>query len=126
MRLWQSWDWAFGQTPEFSHKLTHEFPWGMLVSPIRVVAAKAVHNRMLPQTAEVHSKHGVILSCTFALPESVDPELSRQLGELSERLKQQRYGFVDEGALGAGVRAGAVATVWNWLRERIGYNRTCN
>ncbi|EPS98727.1 hypothetical protein FOMPIDRAFT_1125697 [Fomitopsis schrenkii] len=99
-----SWDWAFGQTPEFSHKLTHEFPWGEL-------------------TADIHSKHGVILSCTFTLPASVDPELVRQLVELGERLKQQRYGFVDEGCLGAEMHEGAQGAVWRWLQGRI--DRTC-
>ncbi|KAI0732854.1 hypothetical protein C8Q72DRAFT_815227 [Fomitopsis betulina] len=96
-----SWDWAFGQTPEFSHKLTHGFPWGEL-------------------TADIHSKHGIILSCTFSSSESADPGSMRQLGELSERLKQQRYGFVDESALGAEAHEGGLqGAVWHWLRGRV-------
>ena len=88
---------------------------------------EAVHDRTLYQTAEVHSKHGVILSCTFALPAYVDSEMKQQLLELGKGLKQQKYGFVDEDALGAVVRGSAlVGDVWNWLRGTLGCVRTYN
>lgn len=30
----QTWDWAFGQTPEFTYTLEHTFSWGRLVSDL--------------------------------------------------------------------------------------------
>lgn len=82
---------------------------------------EAVHDQTLwIQTADIHSKHGIILSCTFSSSESADPGSMRQLGELSERLKQQRYGFVDESALGAEAHEGGLqGAVWHWLRGRV-------
>ena len=85
-----------------------------------------VHDRTLHQTAEVHSKHGVILSCTFALPAYMDSETKQQFLELGESLKQQKYGFVDEDALGAVVRGSALRDVWNWLRGTLGSVRMYN
>ena len=87
---------------------------------------EAVHDRTLYQTAEVHSKHGVILSCAFALPAYMDSETKQELLELGESLKQQKYGFVHEDALGAVVRGSALGDVWNWLRGTLGSVRTYN
>lgn len=28
----KTWEWMFGQTPEFTHTLEHEFSWGSVVS----------------------------------------------------------------------------------------------
>ncbi|KZT66040.1 Lipoyltransferase and lipoate-protein ligase [Daedalea quercina L-15889] len=95
-----SWDWAFGQTPEFSQKVTTKFSWGEL-------------------TAEIRSKHGVILSCCFEMSNRRDLELEQQLAALGEKLKQQKYGLVDESALGPEVHGGATGEVWGWLRVEM-------
>lgn len=53
----ESWDWIYGQTPEFTHDLSHDFAWGKV----------GVH---------IHSKRGLILAATF---EGVDmPSLEGQ------------------------------------------------
>ncbi|KAH9961406.1 hypothetical protein BJV74DRAFT_787701 [Russula compacta] len=68
------WDWAFGQTPEFTYSISRSFRWGSMM-------------------AEIRSKHGVILSCSLTAEDSSD---LRFLEKLGRRLEGQRYGFLDE------------------------------
>lgn len=90
------WDWAFGQTPEFTYSITRAFEWGNV-------------------TANIHSKRGVILSCKFTVDDTSDWEL---LDELGCRLEGQRYGFLD-GATGSdGCRK--TEEVRQWLIEKMG------
>ncbi|KAI9513240.1 hypothetical protein F5148DRAFT_972105 [Russula earlei] len=70
----QDWDWAFGQTPEFTYSIGRTFGWGNV-------------------TAEIHSKRGVILSCKLTAESISDSESLEKLGG---RLEGQRYGFLDE------------------------------
>ncbi|EJD48370.1 Lipoyltransferase and lipoate-protein ligase [Auricularia subglabra TFB-10046 SS5] len=57
LAFWQSWDWIYGQTPEFTHSLAHDFAWGKVA-------------------VQIHSKHGVVLDTTF---EGIDlPSLEGQ------------------------------------------------
>ncbi|TFY67634.1 hypothetical protein EVJ58_g1479 [Rhodofomes roseus] len=95
-----SWNWAYGQTPEFSHTINNTFAWGQL-------------------TAHIKSKHGVILSCSFEIPASADSTLDQNLTALSKRLEQQKYGFVEDSALGPEVHSGALGEVWEWLRAEM-------
>ncbi|KIY73905.1 Lipoyltransferase and lipoate-protein ligase [Cylindrobasidium torrendii FP15055 ss-10] len=46
MNEMKSWNWAYGQTPEFTYTIQQEFPWGVV-------------------DAEIHAKYGVILSCNI-------------------------------------------------------------
>ena len=32
--FFQEWDWAFGQTPEFTYSIGRSFGWGNVVSPL--------------------------------------------------------------------------------------------
>lgn len=34
----QTWEWAYGQTPEFTHTVAHAFPWGDVVRDIPCLA----------------------------------------------------------------------------------------
>jgi len=95
-----SWDWAYGQTPQFFHNVARTFAWGKLA-------------------ARIESKHGVIISCAFSMPDSVDSELDRQLAALGKKLGQQKYGFVDKNALEPEVHNGALEEVWEWLRAEM-------
>jgi len=96
-----SWDWAYGQTPEFTHAVHHSFEWGDLV-------------------AEIHSRHGIILSCVLTLPEPIETSLARKLRAMAGRLEQQKYGFIDNSALGADMREDEVLRdVWRWLRTEM-------
>ncbi|KAL4065143.1 hypothetical protein V8B97DRAFT_1867378 [Scleroderma yunnanense] len=102
----RSWDWAYGQTPEFEYTLERKFGWGDVISTIR-------------------SKHGIILSCSFALSpaSSTSPNIQMALSELGKRLEGKRYGFVldaevfvpSECAL-AEVAKSEVSDVWRWLK----------
>lgn len=96
------WDWAYGQTPEFTQTVQRSFMWGEV-------------------TARIHSKHGVILSCALSVSDGVNPELKGQLDVLAARLREQKYGFVDEDVLSiAGVDGDRqVDGVWKWLRAEM-------
>ncbi|CCM01759.1 uncharacterized protein FIBRA_03825 [Fibroporia radiculosa] len=95
------WNWVYGQTPEFTHTLQRPFASGSM-------------------TAKIHSKHGVLLSCTFTTDEDVDVPLKEKFKDLEVRLEQQRYGFLDDRILGqelAGTEE--VLDVWRWLKAEM-------
>ncbi|KDQ64230.1 hypothetical protein JAAARDRAFT_118000 [Jaapia argillacea MUCL 33604] len=98
-----SWDWAYGQTPEFTFTIHQLFECGQV-------------------TAQIRSKHGVILSCSLALTPlrggDTSQELQEELGELGKQLEGQRYGFVDEARLRNEIGDHTKA-VWEWLREQM-------
>ncbi|KAG6854457.1 hypothetical protein C0991_006536 [Blastosporella zonata] len=77
MKELPSWDWAYGQTPEFTYTIQRAFNWGSIA-------------------AEIRSKHGIINQCTFQITDSrlneVDAQALMKLGQL---LEGQRYGFLD-------------------------------
>ncbi|KAF9644504.1 Lipoyltransferase and lipoate-protein ligase [Thelephora ganbajun] len=78
-----TWDWAFGQTPEFTYTLEHTFGWGTLKT-------------------NLHSKHGIILSCTFDIVDLVDrggiSEVRGHLDLLERSLAGEKYGFLEDEA----------------------------
>ncbi|KII94603.1 hypothetical protein PLICRDRAFT_33404 [Plicaturopsis crispa FD-325 SS-3] len=93
-----SWEWAYGQTPEFVYTLQHAFEWGDL-------------------TAEIRSKHGIILSCAFKYANGEDAT-STGLGAVRKALEGQRYGFMqDYSESGVPVAQEPAKDVWNWLVE---------
>ncbi|KIK10376.1 hypothetical protein K443DRAFT_670995, partial [Laccaria amethystina LaAM-08-1] len=90
-----TWDWAYGQTPGFTHTINRAFPWGDV-------------------SAEIRAKHGVILDC------SIKAVTSTSHGAVLEAFGQsfyigKRYGFVenDEGAVN---EVKQIADVKVWLR----------
>ncbi|KAL4069865.1 hypothetical protein V8B97DRAFT_2024506 [Scleroderma yunnanense] len=101
-----SWDWAYRQTPEFEYTLERKFGWGDVISTIR-------------------SKHGIILSCSFALSpaSSMSSNIQMVLSELGKWLEGKRYGFVldvevfvpSECALAEAAKS-EVSDVWRWLK----------
>ncbi|KAJ7506573.1 hypothetical protein B0H11DRAFT_1706566 [Mycena galericulata] len=68
----ESWDWLYSQTPAFTYTIDTSFPWG-------------------PVTAEVHAKHGVILSCALRAP-SLSAELEEELVQLGASAEGKVYG----------------------------------
>ncbi|KZV77137.1 Lipoyltransferase and lipoate-protein ligase, partial [Peniophora sp. CONT] len=87
-----TWDWAFGQTPEFTYTLQRSFAWGEV-------------------TAELRSKHGLILGCEF---KTDDAWAREELETFGVSLAGKRYGFMDsENSL----EDGPVAEVSAWLAE---------
>ncbi|KAI1796086.1 Lipoyltransferase and lipoate-protein ligase [Ganoderma leucocontextum] len=100
MEKLQTWDWAFGQTPEFAYKIEYTFPWGAV-------------------SAEIRSKHGIILLCTLACAEGAEVTLKERLAVLVTRLQGQRYGFVDDSITLLAEEDERVAGVWEWLRTEM-------
>ncbi|EKM59482.1 uncharacterized protein PHACADRAFT_137307 [Phanerochaete carnosa HHB-10118-sp] len=91
------WDWAFGQTPEFTYTIQMDFSWGAV-------------------TAKLRSKHGVILDC--AIDSSNATSIESELKDLGTRLQGQKYAFVDESVLG--LEGNEKKTeIWGWLRAEM-------
>jgi len=89
------WNWAFGQTPEFTYSISRAFGWGN-------VAGK------------IHSKHGIILSCSLTAEDMSD---AMKLEKLGRELEGQKYGFLDKEATYGG--CGRVQEVRQWLMETM-------
>jgi len=90
----KSWDWSYGQTPEFTHDLKKTFPW----------AEVRVH---------IKSKHGVILSCDFQCEERDEAKVvSEVCSQLGQDLVGRKYGILDL-AEGTGIRREVI----EWLRD---------
>ncbi|GAA5857691.1 hypothetical protein JCM8547_004332 [Rhodosporidiobolus lusitaniae] len=71
----KSWDWQYGQTPEFTHSISGSFPWGSL-------------------TLDISSRHGLITSCSLPLPPR-PLEWWRAASELCGLLEGDRYERVE-------------------------------
>ncbi|KAJ3854595.1 hypothetical protein EV368DRAFT_36508 [Lentinula lateritia] len=114
-----SWEWAYGQTPEFTYTVSQAFEWGAV-------------------TAKIRSKHGIILDCacslsvaddsvssTFAIQPGVVDTLDPQLKDIERVLLNQRYGFISaieilndlgingmDDETGSGVKAAKDIALW--------------
>ncbi|KAJ7886705.1 hypothetical protein B0H13DRAFT_2043687, partial [Mycena leptocephala] len=69
----QSWDWLYGQTPEFTYTLEKAFEWGSV-------------------TAELRAKHGIILSCGLRAPSAQPRLVVSELEKLGALAEGERYG----------------------------------
>ncbi|KAJ7169623.1 hypothetical protein C8R46DRAFT_203870 [Mycena filopes] len=68
----KSWDWLYGQTPEFTYTISETFAWG-------------------PVTAVVRAKHAIILSCAIHAPDAPS-QISHTLEALGSEAEGKRYG----------------------------------
>ncbi|KAH9899541.1 Lipoyltransferase and lipoate-protein ligase [Cubamyces lactineus] len=93
MEVLKTWDWAFGQTPEFTYKVEKRFAWGTM--------------------------HGIILSCAFNYPEGTDGALREKLDSLAAGLEGQRYGSVESEISKVAESDERIADVWAWLRVEM-------
>ncbi|KZP21546.1 Lipoyltransferase and lipoate-protein ligase [Athelia psychrophila] len=89
-----SWDWAFGQTPEFTYTIKQAFSWGEV-------------------TAEVQSKHGVILSCTMSTDQAA---VRNDLAALGRSLEGKNYGFAGHSEV---EMMSEGEEVWSWLKAAM-------
>ncbi|KAI0321960.1 hypothetical protein OF83DRAFT_1096648 [Amylostereum chailletii] len=94
MKQLTSWEWAYGQTPEFQHALSKHFPWGEV-------------------RAMIYSKHGKILSCTVT---HADPLIDQALQQFGQVLKDHQYGSIE---VCQPNEDGPTADVWLWLSEEM-------
>ncbi|KAF7789355.1 hypothetical protein EIP86_000299 [Pleurotus ostreatoroseus] len=94
------WEWAFGQTPEFTYDIEQAF-------------------QRVTVTAHLRSKHGVILDCSIESRDATD-DVRRELRLLGSRLAGQKYAFVDESVLELqGADTPVVQEVWAWLKDKM-------
>ncbi|KAK0491530.1 hypothetical protein IW261DRAFT_1438210, partial [Armillaria novae-zelandiae] len=97
-----SWEWAYGQTPEFTYTKNEMFEWGN-------VAAK------------IESKHGIILNSSVRISNvtaSVSEGLIQEIESMAASLTGQRYGSVPPDALiSSGV--GPKEDVQWWLHDMM-------
>ncbi|KAF5371312.1 hypothetical protein D9758_004201 [Tetrapyrgos nigripes] len=71
-----NWDWAFGQTPEFTYRVSNSFSWG------------TVH-------ATIQSKHGVILNTELSVSDyTAADDTAEAFEEVKRVLRGKKYGFV--------------------------------
>ncbi len=74
-----------------------------------------VTNRLMAsQTAKIHSKHGVILSCSLTAEDMSD---AMKLEKLDRELEGQKYGFLDKETTYDG--CGRIQEVRQWLIEEM-------
>ncbi|KAK7060237.1 hypothetical protein VNI00_001002 [Paramarasmius palmivorus] len=85
-----SWEWAYGQTPEFTYTVRNGFAWGTVEAKIR-------------------SKHGVILGCDIT---GVEDQTAHSL---QKALEGNRYGFVRDEVSGMSGQEKEVE-LWKWLK----------
>jgi len=97
-----SWDWAYGQTPEFTYSIQKVFGWGGM-------------------RAEITSKHGIILSCSLSHEDVDKPLVNDELSELTKALQGKKYGFVDDAAVEGRTASLHSADVWRWLKTAMRY-----
>lgn len=89
-----TWDWAYGQTPEFTYTINRTFPWGDV-------------------SAEIRAKHGVILDCSIKAAGTSHGAVLEAFGQSFYIGK--RYGFVENDE-GAADEVKEIADVKVWLR----------
>ncbi|KAG6811939.1 hypothetical protein H0H92_005168 [Tricholoma furcatifolium] len=90
-----SWNWAYGQTPEFTYTLNRRFDWGSV-------------------TACIRSKHGIINECTFQVTEGRlnDSEIEA-ISKIGRLLEGQKYGFLED--VGGPETTGHQRDVLTWI-----------
>ncbi|KAF9450152.1 Lipoyltransferase and lipoate-protein ligase [Macrolepiota fuliginosa MF-IS2] len=94
-----SWEWAYGQTPEFTYTIDNTFSWG-----------KA--------TAKIVSKHGLIRSCTLNISESrLASGDAENVFQLAKAIEGQRYGFADDTLDMVPASSEAALGVSSWLKS---------
>lgn len=71
------------------------------------------------QTAELHSKHGIILKCSLTCSDGVDESVKERLALLVFKLEGQRYGYVDDTVASLVDGNLQVGGVWEWLRTEM-------
>ncbi|SCV72713.1 BQ2448_4250 [Microbotryum intermedium] len=95
----QSWDWKYGQTPEFTHDVSGEFPFGQL-------------------SFHITSRHALITSCTITTP-PLNVDFYRAAQTVCEVVQNLRYGSLDgvEDKVPQGLKGRRVDELLKWLRR---------
>ncbi|KAG7097479.1 hypothetical protein E1B28_004821 [Marasmius oreades] len=91
-----SWEWAYGQTPEFAYSVTHEFSWG-------------------GADVKLWSRHGIILDCDIHVSENALPP--DDIGHMQKLLVGGRYAFITDDAHELRSDKPRWMELWNWLQN---------
>ncbi|KAJ3715921.1 hypothetical protein DFJ43DRAFT_1007113 [Lentinula guzmanii] len=83
-----SWDWAYGQTPEFTYTVSQAFEWGTVKAKIR-----SKHGLILDCDLSVSNTDSQVVSMSAVLQDCVNSTDSR-LKEVERALQGRKYGFV--------------------------------
>lgn len=120
----QSWDWMYGQTPEFTHDLTGSFDEGDVVSfgaresPQKWASTDAVSSL---QTFNLKSRHALITSAEVVVYPGTT--LSEQASMLAKTLVGDRYGSLElaEEAVGKAVARDKeqLGELVDWLKREM-------
>jgi lipoate-protein ligase A len=122
----QSWEWVFGQTPEFTHRVA-------LHQPAELEAHGVEKDGWGPFAVEIHSKHGIVLDAKLADARFEQERTEDEVRSAVHALKGRRY---DELALpppwgpnasppaaADSIEGGTRATIRDallaWLRTRL-------
>ncbi|GAA6005214.1 hypothetical protein JCM10207_002900 [Rhodosporidiobolus poonsookiae] len=99
----KSWEWQYGQTPEFTHTLSGSFPWGSL-------------------TLDLSSRHGLITSTSLSHPPR-PLEWWKAASELCTLLEGERYetveGVGEKAAKLRGEQGERVSELFEWVRGEM-------
>ncbi|KAK4333509.1 putative lipoate-protein ligase A [Rhodotorula toruloides] len=99
----KSWEWQYGQTPEFTHEITGSFDFGSL-------------------TMSISSRHGLITSASLPSP-PLDLEWWQSASELCELLAGDRYESMEQTTQAVRERAGdegeRLRVLVEWLRGEM-------
>jgi lipoate-protein ligase A len=93
----QSWDWQYGQTPEFTHSLSGSFPFGSLVRLPSSGFFVHISSRSPPSPSQdltLASRHGLITSASLPSPVA-SPDWSNAANELCSLLEGEQYETVE-------------------------------
>ncbi|KAF9266169.1 Lipoyltransferase and lipoate-protein ligase [Marasmius fiardii PR-910] len=92
----QSWEWAYGQTPEFTYSVNHEFSWGRA-------------------DVKLWAKHGVILDCDIHVLKDALPQSAVE--HMQKLLVGGRYGFISDDVQEVKSGEPRWMELWNWLQN---------
>ncbi|SPO28764.1 related to lipoyltransferase [Ustilago trichophora] len=80
----QSWTWVFGQTPEFTHRVS-------MHDACEIDASAQQGKGWGPFSVEIHSKEGIVLDAKLAEARFDDAGLEREVRQLVQGLQGRRY-----------------------------------
>jgi len=115
----QSWDWKYGQTPEFTYSIPLAFTWGSAVSSSYSYSpnpSPADSRSTCLQELAIHSKHGRILEATLENVSSDDAGLSA-LHNISSALIGQPYGALGDLAEPHSSSSSRAQEIWDAIQE---------
>ncbi|KAF5392943.1 hypothetical protein D9757_001081 [Collybiopsis confluens] len=107
----KSWEWAYGQTPEFTYTIQKDFDWGIV-------------------RAKIRSKHGIILDCDCSVDHSLsfddmslrpgnvsDANTQNEMEKISTLFRGRKYGVSGPRVEGSG--GGTASELVCWLEKVV-------